>query len=100
MPGHRSSQYFLALMLVGGLGQAPLTIHVEGNLVSRPYVAMTQRMVSDFGGRIVDREDDGFDVQQYQGYRNLTYRIEPDASAAGYPLALAAATGSTITVPI
>lgn len=99
MPGHRSSQYFSALMLMGGMANQPLRIHVDGQLVSRPYVAMTQRMVSEFGGRVVDEDDGGFTVQPCRAYRPLTYRIEPDASAASYPLALAAATGSTITVP-
>jgi len=67
--------------------------------VSRPYVAMTARMVADFGGKIEDTSDGGFRVRRAAGYRARSYFVEPDASAASYPFALAMATGSTITVP-
>ena len=33
MAGHRSSQYFTALMMAGVRAQNPLTIHIEGDLV-------------------------------------------------------------------
>jgi len=52
MRGDRSSQYFSALMLAGGLGKAEIEIEVEGELVSRPYVEITRRMVADFGGSV------------------------------------------------
>jgi 3-phosphoshikimate 1-carboxyvinyltransferase len=97
MPGGRSSQYFSALMLAGAGAEGDLEIRVEGRLVSRPYVEITRRMVADFGGRI-DEVDGGFVVRRAT-YAPRTYRIEPDASSASYPFALAAATGGTITVP-
>jgi 3-phosphoshikimate 1-carboxyvinyltransferase len=97
MPGGRSSQYFSALMLAGAGAEGDLAIRVEGRLVSRPYVEITRRMVADFGGRI-DEVDGGFIVRRAT-YAARTYAIEPDASSASYPFALAAATGGTITVP-
>jgi 3-phosphoshikimate 1-carboxyvinyltransferase len=97
MPGGRSSQYFSALMLAGAGAEGDFEIRVEGRLVSRPYVEITRRMVADFGGRI-DETSDGFVVRRAT-YAARTYTIEPDASAASYPFALAAATGGTITVP-
>src|SRR5689334_23044989 len=97
MPGGRSSQYFSALMLAGAGAEGDLEIRVEGRLVSRPYVEITRRMVADFGGRI-DETRDGFVVRRAT-YAARAYVIEPDASAASYPFALAAATGGTITVP-
>jgi len=97
MPGGRSSQYFSALMLAGAGAEGDLEIQVEGRLVSRPYVEITRRMVADFGGRI-DEVDGGFVVRRAT-YAARTYAIEPDASSASYPFALAAATGGTITVP-
>jgi 3-phosphoshikimate 1-carboxyvinyltransferase len=97
MPGGRSSQYFSALMLAGAGAEGDFEIHVEGRLVSRPYVEITRRMVADFGGRI-DETPTGFVVRRAT-YAPRGYAIEPDASSASYPFALAAATGGTITVP-
>jgi 3-phosphoshikimate 1-carboxyvinyltransferase len=54
-------------------------------------------MVEDFGGR-VDLDGEGF-VVRAGGYRGRRYVIEPDASSASYPFALAAATGGSVTVP-
>ncbi len=98
MRGDRSSQYFSALMLAGGL-LGEVRIAVEGELVSRPYVEMTRRMVADFGGRIDDDGAGGFIVRATAGYAARSYAIEPDASAASYPFALAAAGGHTLRVP-
>jgi 3-phosphoshikimate 1-carboxyvinyltransferase len=97
MPGERSSQYFSALMLAAAGAGGPVEIRVLGRLVSRPYVEITRRMVADFGGR-VDEVDGGFVVHP-ASYIARTYAIEPDASSASYPFALAAATGGSVTVP-
>ncbi|HWP07756.1 MAG TPA: 3-phosphoshikimate 1-carboxyvinyltransferase, partial [Polyangiaceae bacterium] len=97
MPGERSSQYFSALMLAAAGAEGDVEIGVEGRLVSRPYVEITRRMVADFGGR-VDEVSGGFVVRR-AAYAARRYAIEPDASSASYPFALAAATGGTITVP-
>jgi 3-phosphoshikimate 1-carboxyvinyltransferase len=97
MSGERSSQYFSALMLSGGAAEGDIRIRVRGRLVSRPYVEITRRMVADFGGRI-DLDGDDF-VVRAAPYRGRRYVIEPDASSASYPFALAAATGGAITVP-
>jgi 3-phosphoshikimate 1-carboxyvinyltransferase len=95
--GDKSSQYLTALLLVAGLGEHDLDIHIEGTLVSKPYVEMTRRMVADFGGKISE-EPRGFRAVRCASYRARGYRIEPDASAASYPFALAAL-GHEITVP-
>ncbi|HEY3496693.1 MAG TPA: 3-phosphoshikimate 1-carboxyvinyltransferase, partial [Polyangiaceae bacterium] len=97
MRGDLSSQYFSALMLAGAGAEGDIELHVEGRLVSRPYVEITRRMVADFGGRS-DESDGGFTVRR-ASYRGRAYVVEPDASAASYPFALAAATGGSITVP-
>ena len=97
MSGERSSQYFSALMLSGAAADGDIRIRVAGRLVSRPYVEITRRMVADFGGRVdVDGEDFVVRAGTYGARR---YVVEPDASAASYPFALATATGGSITVP-
>lgn len=98
MRGDRSSQYFSAVMMAGPLAESAIDLRIAGELVSRPYVEITRRMVADFGGRI-DEAAGGFTVHPSSGYRPHGYRIEPDASSASYPFALAAAAGGAITVP-
>ncbi len=98
MRGDRSSQYLSAMLMAGAVADAPLEIAIEGTLVSRPYVGITERMVADFGGSVVF--DDGrFVVTPVPALRPRTYVIEPDASAASYALALAAASRGDLIVP-
>ena len=96
MRGDRSSQYLSALLLAGALGAGPVEIAIDGELVSRPYVEITRRMVADFGGR-VDVVAGGFSTRPAV-YRPRNYAVEPDASSASYAFALGAASGGSITV--
>jgi 3-phosphoshikimate 1-carboxyvinyltransferase len=98
MRGEKSSQYFTALLLVAGLSVNPVRIEIEGRLVSRPYVDMTIKMLRDFGAHI-DAEANAFVVHPVPAYKPTRYAIEPDASAASYPFALAAAGPHDISVP-
>jgi 3-phosphoshikimate 1-carboxyvinyltransferase len=98
MRGDRSSQYFSALLLVSALSEQETVLDVQGELVSRPYVEITRRMVASFGGRIETRGS-SFVWTGAGSYRAQTYVIEPDASSASYAFALAAATRSRVEVP-
>jgi 3-phosphoshikimate 1-carboxyvinyltransferase len=98
MRGDRSSQYLSAILMAGALADAPLDVVIEGALVSRPYIGITERMVADFGG-VVASEGQRFGITPVAGYRARSYVIEPDASAASYPFALAAASGGGLVVP-
>jgi 3-phosphoshikimate 1-carboxyvinyltransferase len=98
MRGDRSSQYVSALLMAAALADGPINLRVDGTLVSRPYVAMTTRMMADFGGQ-VRADADGFSIEPATAYRSRRYAVEPDASAASYPFALAAGSGGHITVP-
>ena len=98
MRGDRSSQYFSALLMAGGLSDADLHVRVEGELVSRPYVEITRHMVREFGGEI-QTAPNGFLVKNVASYVARRYRVEPDASSASYAFALAAASGGRVTVP-
>jgi 3-phosphoshikimate 1-carboxyvinyltransferase len=97
MRGDRSSQYLSALLMAGGLADGPLIIEIEGDLVSRPYVDITLRMIEAFGGRATGGSHD-FRVSPVEHYTGRRYVIEPDASSASYPFALAAAGGGRIRV--
>jgi len=73
-------------------------IEIEGDLVSKPYVAMTVAVIEAFGGRV---EMDG-DCRRFTvpltGYVGREYEIEPDASAASYFWAAAAIAGGRVRV--
>ncbi|MGI5292005.1 3-phosphoshikimate 1-carboxyvinyltransferase [Nonomuraea polychroma] len=91
-----SSQFLTALLLVGPLTGEGLQITVT-DLVSAPYVEITLAMMRRFGVE-VRREGDTFFVPPQQ-YIAADYAIEPDASTASYPLAAAALTGNSVTIP-
>jgi 3-phosphoshikimate 1-carboxyvinyltransferase len=75
MRGDRSSQYFSAVLMSLGLLGRPITVRIDGELVSRPYVDMTRRMVADFGGRIDAPDEHTFIIRQVPSYRARTYHI-------------------------
>jgi 3-phosphoshikimate 1-carboxyvinyltransferase len=106
MRGDRSSQYFSALMMAATLADGDVAIEVEGELVSRPYIDITARMMADFGGDVSVSEpgqrpggNARFEVRRRASFVARDYVIEPDASSASYPFALAAASGGKLTVP-
>jgi 3-phosphoshikimate 1-carboxyvinyltransferase len=97
MPGNLSSQYFTGLMLAAPAARGTVTIRVAGELISRPYIAITAAVMRAFGVDVALGED-VFTVPGGQRYRAREYAIEPDASAASYVFAVAAVTGGSVTV--
>ncbi|GIW81816.1 MAG: 3-phosphoshikimate 1-carboxyvinyltransferase [Gemmatales bacterium] len=97
MKGDTSSQFLSGLLMVAPLAQAPITITIEGPLVSKPYVAMTMEMMRHFGASVDCSSLTWFQIGN-SSYRCSEYAIEPDASAASYFFAAAAICGGRITV--
>lgn len=95
--GDVSSQFLSGLLLVAPALRTGLRVQVVGPLVSQPYVDMTVAVMAAFGAT-VDRPDERTWVVAPQAYAARRYRIEPDASAASYPWAMAAVVGGRITV--
>jgi 3-phosphoshikimate 1-carboxyvinyltransferase len=95
--GNISSQYLSALLMAAPAANGPVTIEVEGTLVSEPYVDMTLAVMKAFGVS-VDSPRPGVYHLSPQHYRGGDYDIEPDASAASYFFAAAAITGGEVTV--
>ena len=91
--GDVSSQFLTALLLALPLvaGFAPLTIEVDGELISKPYVEITLNLLARFG---IDVQRDGW--QRFTIPRGAAYRspgdihVEGDASSASYFVALGA----------
>ncbi len=92
LPGDTSSQFISALLLAAPLGRGPLDLRVDG-LVSRPYVAMTLRMMEQFGVAAQTAADDHYVVTPGT-YAGRDYDVEPDASTASYFFAAAAGGGA------
>lgn len=98
LPGNASSQFISGLVLSGPYFGGDVEVRVEGELVSKPYLDMTQAVMRDFGVELQNHDYERFTIAAGQKYRGSNYAIEPDASAASYFFAAAAITGGTVTV--
>jgi 3-phosphoshikimate 1-carboxyvinyltransferase len=99
MRGDQSSQYFSALLMVAPLTRLGLTIHVEREMVSKPYIDLTAGVMAAFGARMErDPEYRTLHVPGGQRYAARDYFVEPDASNASYFFAAAALTGGRVRV--
>ncbi len=91
--GNISSQFLTALLLALPLvaGEADITIEVEGELISKPYVEITLNLLSRFG---IDVRREGyarFTIPSGSRYRSPgRLHVEADASSASYFIALGA----------
>ena len=96
--GDISSQYLSALMMIAPYFPKGLRFVLTTELVSRPYVRVTAKVMEAFGIGGVELGDRIITVPAGR-YSAREYTIEPDASAASYPLAAAAICGGTVRVP-
>ncbi len=95
--GNVSSQYISSLLLIAPFATDTLTIIIEGELKSKPYVALTIDVMNAFGVNVINEEYKKFIVEKGQAYHSKEYTIEGDYSSASYFFA-AAAIGGKITV--
>ncbi len=93
-----SSQFVSGLVVAAALAEAPTRIVLEQGTPARPYVDMTLSCLRSFGGRA--RWDGDTIVVTPAALRGREYEIEPDASAASYPLTLAAIHGGRASVAL
>lgn len=97
MKGNTSSQFVSAMLMAAPLMSrlAEQTLVIEGELISRPYVEMTLRLMADFGVQIATPDGQTFVIAKGSHYQSPThYRVEGDASSASYFLALGAIAAS------
>lgn len=97
-----SSQYVSSLLMCAPYAKKPITLRlVGGKPISQFYIDMTAAMMASFGIKVTKSSTEEHTYHIPQGiYQNPSdYDIESDASSATYPLALAAITGTTCTVP-
>ena len=95
--GDVSSQFLSGLLLAAPYAAAPISLEIDGRLVSEPYIRMTLAVMRSFGVDV-----DGTNLARLRiepaHYRGRSYEIEPDASAASYFFAAAAIAGGRVTV--
>ena len=94
--GDVSSQFISGLMMVAPLHRHGLRIRLTTALVSAPYLAITARVMDDFGASAL--VGSGEVVVPAGRYHAADQRIEADASAASYFFAAAALCGGRVRV--
>jgi 3-phosphoshikimate 1-carboxyvinyltransferase len=101
--GDVSSQYLSALLMALPLLTAraghDLDVDIEGELISRPYVAITTNLMARFGVAVASSGGRCFSVPASARYASPgTIDVEGDASSASYFLAAGAIGGGPVRV--
>lgn len=97
-----SSQYVSSILMGAPYAQEPVTLSlVGGKPISQLYIDMTIAMMKTFGVEVVKstEEEHTYHIPKATYKNPAEYVIESDASSATYPLAYAAMTGTSCTVP-
>lgn len=97
--GSVSSQFLSALLMAAPTLGNPITIKVKGDLVSKPYIALTLNIIKQFG---VEFENDNYQSFKFNGLQRYIspgdFMVEGDASSASYFLAAGAISGQEVQV--
>ncbi len=97
--GDVSSQFLTGLLQALPLLRTDVTVTVEGELISRPYVDITLNLMRRFGVTVVREGADTFRVPAGTGYESPgELAVEGDASGASYFLAAGALGGGPVRV--
>ncbi|TKC09003.1 3-phosphoshikimate 1-carboxyvinyltransferase [Pedobacter frigoris] len=92
--GDISSQYISALLMIAPTLTQGLTLEIEGELTSLPYVKMTLDMLEETG---IKHSWDGNNITiKPQQFNASTLAVEPDWSAASYWYSIAALSDKAI----
>lgn len=97
--GSVSSQFLTAVLMSAPLFDGDTTIHVTGELVSKPYITITLAIMADFGVEVENDNFQSFTIRKEAAYTSPgKYMVEGDASSASYFLAAAAIKGGKVKV--
>ena len=97
-----SSQYVSSILMCAPRAKKPVTLRmVGGPPISQPYIDMTTSMMASFGVKVSKSQTEAhtYHIPKAEYQSPSEYTIESDASSATYPLAIAAISGTTCTVP-
>jgi 3-phosphoshikimate 1-carboxyvinyltransferase len=96
--GDVSSQFLSALLMALPLTGRAARVAVDGELISRPYVEITVRLMRKFGLEVMPRDGEEFQVPHARYRSPGDLFVEGDASAASYFLAAGAIGGGPVRV--
>jgi 3-phosphoshikimate 1-carboxyvinyltransferase len=97
--GSVSSQFLTALLMASPLLEHEVSIHIVGELVSKPYIDITLKTMATFGVNVGNNNYESFVIKAGQRYQSPgTFLVEGDASSASYFLAAGAIKGGTVKV--
>lgn len=88
LSGGVSSQYISALLMIAPLMEKGLTLQLEGNIISKPYIRLTLQLMKQFGVK-GDWREQTIRVAP-QEYSPIRFTVESDWSAASYWYAMTA----------
>ena len=97
--GNVSSQFLTAVLMAAPLLNQKVTIHVIGELISKPYIEITLNLMERFGVQVVREGWSSFTIaagSQYQSLKEIF--VEGDASSASYFIALGAIGGGPLKI--
>ena len=92
--GNVSSQYLSALLMIAPSLPMGLSLEIEGELTSRPYLEMTLKMLEEVG--VTHEWNDNIILIGHQPFQSNHITVEPDWSAASYWYSIAALTDQAI----
>jgi 3-phosphoshikimate 1-carboxyvinyltransferase len=94
-----SSQFVSALLMIGPWTRAGVTLHLRGEITSKPYVVMTMELLRRTGAEVESTANMRTIRVGPKPLSAFEMEVEPDASGATYFLAAAALTpGSRCTI--
>lgn len=101
LPGNVSSQYISSLLMIGPTLEQGLTLALEGEVISRPYIDMTLAIMRQYGARAEWVGEKEIRVEPVP-YEPIPYYVESDWSAASYwyeMVALSADEEASVVLP-
>ena len=92
--GNISSQFLTALLISGPLTNQNLIIQIEGDLISKPYINISLRLLERFGINYLNNNWKSFELKRPAKYESpKNFYVEGDASSASYFFAAGAIAG-------
>ena len=101
LPGNVSSQYISSLLMIGPTLEQGLTLELEGEVISRPYIDMTLAIMRQYGAKAEWTGEKEIRVEPVP-YEPIPYYVESDWSAASYwyeMVALSADEEASVVLP-
>jgi 3-phosphoshikimate 1-carboxyvinyltransferase len=98
MRGNVSSQFLTSVLLAAPLADAPVSITIDGDQVSKPYLDITLDLMQRFGVRATAQNYAAYQIPRGRYRAPGSVLVEGDASSATYFLAAGAIRGGPVRV--